>query len=63
MTAFTEILRQRLARLGMHFEGEVLHRAEAIVDAHSERPESLHDIQLMSIAVEAYRKPESPELV
>lgn len=58
-----ELLRSRLARLGMHFDDEMLGRAEAIVDAHSERPESLHDIQLMSIAVEAYRRPESPEIV
>ncbi len=63
MSKFQDALRTRLAMLGMHFEGESLRRAADIVNAHSEQPDELHDIQLMSIAVEAYRKPESPEIV
>ena len=56
-------IQERLAALGMPFEGERLRIAEALVGAHTAAPETLHDIQLMTIAVEAYRGPGSPDLV
>ena len=56
-------IQERLASLGMYFDGERLRIAEALVDAHTASPDSLHDIQLMTIAVEAYRGPGSPDLV
>ena len=56
-------LGRRLALLGMPFDGDALSEAAALVAACGMRPEALHDIQLMTIAVEAYRTRESPELV
>lgn len=49
-------LARRLARLGMHFEGERLDHAERIVHAHASHHASLSDLVLMTICVEAYRK-------
>ena len=48
-------LAKRLARLGMHFEGERLEHAERIVQAHAPHHGSLTDLALMTICVEAYR--------
>lgn len=48
-------LAKRLARLGMHFEGERLARAERIVHLHAPHHASLSDLVLMTICVEAYR--------
>ena len=49
-------LGKRLARLGMHFEGERLEAAERIVHQHVPHHGSLNDLVLMTICVEAYRK-------
>ncbi len=49
-------LAKRLARLGMHFEGERLDHAERIVHLHAANHTSLSDLVLMTICVEAYRK-------
>jgi hypothetical protein len=49
-------LAKRLARMGMHFEGERLDHAERIVQAHVPHHASLTDLVLMTICVEAYRK-------
>ena len=51
--------RERLARLGMRFGEEQLHRAHALVTRYGFVPEELSDIQLMTICVEAYRHPDS----
>ena len=48
-------LARRLAKLGMHFEGERLEHAERIVHAHVPHHASLSDLVLMTICVEAYR--------
>ena len=48
-------LARRLAKLGMHFEGERLEHAERIVHAHVPHHGSLSDLVLMTICVEAYR--------
>ncbi len=48
-------LAKRLARLGMHFEGERLEHAERIVQAHAPHHGSLTDLFLLTICVEAYR--------
>lgn len=48
-------LARRLAKLGMHFEGERLEHAERIVHAHVPHHGSLTDLVLMTICVEAYR--------
>lgn len=58
MSPLTEVLRERLSGLGMPFEGEQLARAEALLRRASDRPQALHDITLMTVAVEAYRSPE-----
>ena len=47
-------LAKRLARLGMHFEGERLEHAERIVQLHAPHHGSLTDLVLMTICVEAY---------
>ena len=49
-------LAKRLARLGMHFEGERLEHAERIVHLHAPHHGSLTDLVLMTICVEAYRR-------
>ncbi|HLZ47884.1 MAG TPA: hypothetical protein VKR80_04465 [Candidatus Limnocylindria bacterium] len=49
-------LARRLARLGMHFEGERLDAAERIVHQHAPHHGSLTDLVLMTICVEAYRR-------
>jgi hypothetical protein len=49
-------LARRLARLGMHFEGDRLDAAERIVRLHAPHHTSLTDLVLMTICVEAYRK-------
>ncbi len=49
-------LARRLARLGMHLEGERLEHAERIVQAHVPHHGSLTDLVLMTICVDAYRK-------
>jgi hypothetical protein len=60
MHGLTEVLRARLQRLGMPFDGEQLERAEALVRNASAVPHTLDDISLMTIAVEAYRHPDRP---
>lgn len=57
--ATVETLGSRLARLGMPLEGEMLERAERIVRVHGERPQALSDLVLLTICVEAYRRPDS----
>jgi hypothetical protein len=49
-------LAKRLARLGMHLEGDRLDHAERIVHLHAPHHGSLTDLVLMTICVEAYRK-------
>ena len=49
-------LGRRLAKRGMHFEGERLDHAERIVHLHTANHLSLSDLVLMTICVEAYRK-------
>ncbi|HEV2250716.1 MAG TPA: hypothetical protein VGT60_09435 [Candidatus Limnocylindria bacterium] len=48
-------LARRLAGLGMPFEGERLDHAERIVRLHAPHHDSLTDLVLMTICVEAYR--------
>ena len=49
-------LARRLAKLGMHFEGERLDHAERIEQLRAPHHGSLSDLVLMTICVEAYRK-------
>jgi hypothetical protein len=51
-------LARRLSRLGMPFEGERLEHAERIVHLHAPNHGSLTDLVLMTICVEAYRRPD-----
>lgn len=60
MPALTEVLRARLRRLGMHFDGEQLAMAEALVRNATLHPHTLSDLSLMTVAVEAYRQPDRP---
>lgn len=55
---FLQDLAKRLARLGMPFEGERLEHAGRIVRAHTEHPDQVSDVMLMTLCVEAYRRPE-----
>ncbi len=52
---------ERLAKVGWHFEGELLERAMALLHRRGKRPEHMSDIELMTLVVEAYRKPEPAE--
>ena len=54
-----EPFRERLARLGMRFGNEQLGRAHALVTRYGFVPEELTDIQLMTICVEVYRRPDT----
>lgn len=56
----TEALAARLRSLGMHFDPEQLQRVEALVRSATDAPQSLADISLMTVAVEAYRGPNTP---
>jgi hypothetical protein len=58
MSTLTEVLRARLRKLGMPFEGEQLARAEELVRSSSAKPQALDDITLMTVAGEAYRSPD-----
>jgi hypothetical protein len=60
MPGLTEVLRARLRKLGMPFDGEQLARAEALVRNASARPHTLDDVSLMTVAVEAYRQHDRP---
>ena len=60
MPALTEVLRARLRKLGMPFDGEQLARAEALVLNASAQPHTLSDLSLMTVAVEAYRQFDRP---
>jgi hypothetical protein len=42
----------------MHFEGDRLDTAERIVHLHAPHHATLSDLVLMTICVEAYRKPD-----
>ena len=59
MEGFSAVVAARLANVGWHFDGELLARAVSLVRRRSDRPETLTDLDLMSICVEAYRKPET----
>lgn len=59
MEGITAVVAARLAKVGWDFEGELLARAVSLVRRRSDRPETLTDLDLMSICVEAYRKPET----
>jgi len=54
-----DAFRERLARLGMRFGDEQLSRAHALVTRYGFVPEELTDVQLMTICVEVYRRPDS----
>ncbi len=55
----TEPFRDRLDRIGMRFRGEQLDHAHAIATRYGFVLEDLSDIQLMTICVEAYRRPDT----
>ena len=54
-----EILAERLARLGMPMEGELLARTARLGLLYSKAPHELHDLLLMGIAVEAEHRPDA----
>ncbi len=60
MPALTEVLRARLRKLGMPFDGEQLAMAEALVRNATSQPHTLSDLSLMTVAVEAYRQLDRP---
>ncbi|MBA2372166.1 MAG: hypothetical protein ACR2G8_03865 [Candidatus Limnocylindria bacterium] len=60
MSAHQDALAARLRALGMHFDSEQLQRVEDIVRAATDTPQTLADISLMTIAVEAYRSSNVP---
>ena len=60
MSAHQDALGARLRALGMHFDSEQLQRVEDIVRAATDTPQTLADISLMTIAVEAYRSSNVP---
>jgi hypothetical protein len=49
---------ERLERIDMPLEGDQLRRAAELALLYSSTPERLHDLALMAIAVESYRRPE-----
>lgn len=55
-----EALAARLRALGMHFDKEQMQRVEDIVRSASDSPHTIADISLMTMAVEAYRGPQTP---
>lgn len=55
-------LSERLERLGMRLDHDLLSRAAAIVGAHGGDLDGMHDMALLSICVEAYRHPEKETL-
>lgn len=55
----SERLAQRLAKLGMPMQGDVLARAEALLGRYGYSPEHLSDLWLMTLCVEAYRRPDA----
>lgn len=60
MSPHQEALAARLRALGMHFDKEQMQRVEDIVRSASDSPHTMADISLMTIAVEAYRGPQTP---
>jgi len=54
-----ETFRERMARLGMRFGDEQLWHARTLVTRYGFVPEELTDIQLMTICVEAYGRPDT----
>ncbi len=60
MPSHQEALAARLRALGMHFDKEQMQRVEDIVRSASDSPHTMADISLMTIAVEAYRGPQTP---
>jgi len=54
-----ELFRERLARLGMRFGDEQFGHAHSLATRYGFVPEELTDVQLMTICVEAYRRPDS----
>lgn len=60
MSTHQEALAARLRALGMHFDEEQMQRVEDIVSRASDSPHTMADISLMTIAVEAYRGPQTP---
>ena len=54
-----ETFGERMARLGMRFGEEQLEHARALVTRYGFVPEDLSDIQLMTICVEAYGRPDT----
>lgn len=60
MPALTEVLRARLRKLGMPFDGEQLAMAEALVRNATSQPHTISDLSLMTVAVEAYRQHDRP---
>ncbi len=51
-------LQTRLARMDLHFEGEMLDRAHAAVSSLATPLEELTDFQLWAVSVSAYSRPE-----
>ena len=60
MSTHQEALAARLRALGMHFDKEQMQRVEDIVRSATDSPHTMADISLMTIAVEAYRGPQTP---
>ena len=60
MSTHQEALAARRRALGMHFDKEQMQRVEDIVRSASDSPHTMADISLMTIAVEAYRGPQTP---
>ncbi|HET8570147.1 MAG TPA: hypothetical protein VFM93_14300 [Candidatus Limnocylindria bacterium] len=55
-----EALRARLRTLGFPFDDEALDRAVGLVARATETPHLVPDLTLMTVAVEAYRRPDVP---
>ncbi|HET8567578.1 MAG TPA: hypothetical protein VFM93_01165 [Candidatus Limnocylindria bacterium] len=58
MSPFKKMLGARLAELGIDLDDEQLGRAVVLVQNATDRPHTLADVTLMTIAVEAYRRPD-----
>jgi hypothetical protein len=54
-----DAFRERMARLGMRFGDEQLGHARTLVTRYGFAPEELTDLQLMTICVEAYGRPDT----
>ena len=58
MDDWKRVLQTRLARMDVHFEGEMLDRAAQIVRGLATPIEEMTDFQLWAASVSAYSRPE-----